>query len=253
MTELKTDLKNATVSRRTVAKGVAWAAPAVALASAAPAFAVSLRKDPGINGWVNSYEEMQETGTCGLYNFMDGRRNQPISTPDDAPTGLYIYDIEDTNATFGGAAITIWVPGRPRRFSYTPRTGHSRNWVYAGSVGTVTKPDGLEYTGYKFSYTGTFDMSEVEQGRTNARVWLEDFNIAIEATYPISGWSCRPPHRGKWVQREITVDRDGDATRYDPEYFCFQRPGSRLYACDGAGDATTTRSAAAEVQYGEVL
>ena len=37
-------------NRRAVATGLAWSVPAVAMVSAAPSFAVSLRKDPGING-----------------------------------------------------------------------------------------------------------------------------------------------------------------------------------------------------------
>lgn len=252
MTE-KNDLKSATVSRRTVAKGVAWAAPAVALASAAPAFAVSLRKDPGINGWVLSQTYMSAgLFGCTLTDYIDSTPNG--NGPDGAPYGLYIYDIEDTNATFSGAAITIWVPGKPIGFTHTARRGHSSRWEYAGSVGTVTKPDRLEYTGYKFNYAGDFDMTEVEERATDARVWLDDFAINITATYGTTLDCGRPTHRGKWVQREITVDRDGDAPRYSREYFCFQRPGSTGYPCDnGANRTASTQSTGSEVVYGEVL
>ena len=40
------------ISRRTVAKAVAWSVPAIAVAATVPIAAASLRKDPGINGWV---------------------------------------------------------------------------------------------------------------------------------------------------------------------------------------------------------
>ena len=55
------------LSRRAVTRGALWAAPTLVVTSAAPAMAASLRKDPGVNGWVltSSSRRRVSTGWSG--------------------------------------------------------------------------------------------------------------------------------------------------------------------------------------------
>lgn len=189
-----------TPSRRTVLTTAAWTVPAITLASAAPAFATSTdpRKDPGINGWV-----LVNYGTA--YGFdatfdSDPAGNDP-ATPDGAPFGLYIYDTLPGDL-FSATSITLWFRGKVGSWSNGPRNsnsnggGHGRGWSSPVSVGTQTKPDGLQYHGYRFDYTGSYVLS-------GGLMWLQDMEVTAkrvgsdDATF--------------WVERNIAINGEMNA------------------------------------------
>ena len=211
------------ISRRTVTKGIAWAAPAVAIAGAAPAYASSLRKDPGINGWVLN----SRTGGWGCRYNLEVNSYRPGRTGDDgAPFGLYVYDIEDDNASITGGVLTYWILNSQSNVEISNGAYHSSNWQYVGSVGTEVKPDGMTYTGYQWRYTGTIDASQRPTEPDGIpRVWLGHFHVNIEFTQPRVGpwYNRRCEAVNYWTQREVQIDRDGPAGRYEFEYFTFQR------------------------------
>lgn len=115
---------SSTVSRRTVAKGIAWAAPAITFAGAAPALAMSLRKDPGINGWVLNTHR----GGWRCSHALEVNSNITNRVGDDgAPFGLYLYDIDDDSATVSNARLTYWIIG-DQRASWETYRDHSECW-----------------------------------------------------------------------------------------------------------------------------
>ena len=165
------------------------------MASAAPAFATSIptRKDPGINGWV---QVNYGTGNRFSATFDSDPAGVDPSTPDGAPFGLYIYDTLPEDL-FSAGSITLWFRGAVSSWTYGPRSnatnggGHGRGWSAPISVGTQRKPDGLDYRGYRFDYTGPFVLS----GGLN---WLKDFEATAnrvnssDATF--------------WVERRIAIN-----------------------------------------------
>lgn len=181
-------------SRRTVSRAVAWGAPTIAVMACAPAYATSLRKDPGINGWVLVTTSNVERRTYDLR--FDS--SVPGVGPDLAPYGLYVYDVNRNDAgqvidTLTNAEIVLWL--RTDRDA-TPSTGWSLagsgpGWSQPTDAGTQTKPDGLAYRGYRFTYTGAFTP------QPDGRVYLAD----LVASTGVNGSDAT-----YWVERRITVN-----------------------------------------------
>lgn len=180
-------------SRRTLIRGAAWTTPVILAVGAAPAFATSLRKDPGINGWV-------QVNYSTRYGF-DAQFNSNINGngPDGAPFGLYLYDVNlgpgnTILDTVTNASITLWFRGGVSSWS---RNGTSSRWSNATSVVAQTKPDDLSYRGYRFDYNGSVPGSGFVVG-SDGRLYLDDFNFTAnnvdsgDATF--------------WVERRITVN-----------------------------------------------
>jgi hypothetical protein len=182
-----------TTTRRTLLRTAAWTTPVIGIAATAPAFAASLRKDPGINGWVNVQYGTDNGFDARFDSDPDG---QDPSTPDGAPFGLYVYDA----TTYTDARITLWFRGAVRdgftengtSTNVANNGGHGNGWGNPTNVGTQVKPDGLTYTGYRFLYTGTYTLG------LDSRVYLQDFDVTArnvnsgDATF--------------WVERSIKVD-----------------------------------------------
>ena len=80
------------LSRRAVTRGALWAAPTLVVTSAAPAMAASLRKDPGINGWVRASWGSELVGwwpnRYRRYTLTVNSTVSGVQTPDGAPFGL---------------------------------------------------------------------------------------------------------------------------------------------------------------------
>lgn len=181
-------------NRRTVVAGLAWTVPVVAVSATAPAYATSLRKDPGINGWVLVSTTDRENRSYDLRFDSD----EPGFGPDGAPFGLYVYDVNrgpqgQILDTLAGAAVTLWL--RTDRDTTPSRgwstAGSGAGWSQATQLGVATKPDGLQYRGYRFDYNGTFTAA------SDGRVYLTDLIASTgvngsDATY--------------WVERTITVN-----------------------------------------------
>ena len=184
------------LDRRTLTRTVAWSTPVIAVAAAAPAFASSLRKDPGINGWVLVTTSDRDSNSFDVRFDSD----EPGTGPDGAPFGLYVYDPNRTgntlNDSYTNAAVTLWL--RTDR----DRTPADNGWSTAGSgagwsapsdAGLQIKPDGFQYRGYRFAYTGTFTLVAAEE-----RVYLTDL---VASSNNVD--SADPTY---WVERSITVN-----------------------------------------------
>lgn len=232
------------VSRRTVTKAMAWAGPAIAVAATVPVAAASLRKDPGINGWV--LNSVQPLGRCQYRLTVTSTPSDPPTTPDGAPFGLYVYDVEDQNV-ISQAKITYWVIGnRPASgggaLTWETRPGHSPCWSGPVRVGTEVKPDGITYTGYRWTYECAIDPTNRTLGSDGVeRLFLGDFHVRTSLT----GQDC--DNVTYWTQRHITIDPDGTGS-LPAQVYTFQRRNGSLGPM--AAGARSARSASPRVAAG---
>ncbi|UQN31048.1 hypothetical protein [Brachybacterium kimchii] len=180
----------------------------------------------------NSYR----VGTCGSTNTsIEVTSIGSGTTPDGAPFGLYLYDTDDVS-TATNATITYWVLGNhatsgSTAITWSSASGHSSCWNYQGRIGTAQKPDGLTYTGYRWTYTCAINPKSTTTGNDGVkRVMLGNFHVTSNTFAQPTG-SC-----GKlnfWTERAVTLD--GNA-------YTFQRRAGT----DGAYTASTrARSARA--------
>lgn len=196
-------------TRRTVVKGAAWSVPVVAVAGTAPALAASVRKDPGINGWVlNTHWRDSEWG-CDRH-MLDVTSLASGATPDGAPWGLYVYDVEPDDV-ITNAYLTYWVQGEhsSRRgdstyISWSTQNGHSSCWQGPVRVGTEQKPDGRTYTGYRWTYACPIDASQArEEADGHVRLYLGNFHVRTD-WFKNAGSNC--DDLSYWAQRHITIN-----------------------------------------------
>lgn len=196
------------IHRRTVAKAALWAAPTVIVSASAPALAASLRKDPGINGWVSNHPDAGSCRTSSSSLSVTSRGSG--TTPDGAPFGLYLYDTADVTAVTS-ASLTYWILGVHATsgltsISWTRGSGMSQCWSNPVRVAPTQKPDGLTYTGYRWTYTCTINPRETTVGTDGIkRVMLGDFETSTNRFQQPSD-SC-----GKlnfWTERAVTIDGD---------------------------------------------
>ena len=210
------------LSRRTLAKGAAWAVPAVLIAAPAPALAASLRKDPGINGWVQT----RTTPLLGSCRYrLDVTSDVAGTGPDGAPFGLYLYDTLETDV-ISNAKLIYWIIGQ-QTASVSSRPGHSSCWTYVGPGTPQPKSDGYTYTPYTFEYDCPIDPSVISTAPDGEpRVWLQDFHVRFEFTQP----SAVCNNATFWAQRSIDIDiNDGNG----PQTLTFERRAGTLGPMSG--------------------
>ncbi|MBD2758928.1 hypothetical protein IEE94_05345 [Yimella sp. cx-573] len=205
------------VSRRALAKGAAWAAPVVALGATAPATAASLRIDPGINGWVlNTTTAL--SGACRWSLRVNSNPSNPGPTPDGAPYGLYLYDVQP-NAVISNAKLTYWIIG-DQTATWVSNPQHSSCWSAPVQGALQAKADGLQYRPYTFTYTCPILPSAVSP---DGRLRLGIFDTTATFTQPAG--VCNDVTY--WTQRTITVDQDGSGPQPADVLTFERRNGSR--------------------------
>lgn len=205
------------VSRRSVATGLAWSVPAVAAVSAAPFAAASLIITPGINGWVQV--SAQGAGGCASTVTVTSRPRNPGRTPDGAPYGLYLYDTDEAGI-YDDAKIVYWVRGNHldrNPIQWTSGSNHSSCWSGPTAGTPATKSDGEKYTPYTWSYSCPIDPREVS---SDGRLYLGDFEVSARIDQSTPSGGCLP--LSFWAYREILVDADG-AGPGEPELMSFER------------------------------
>ena len=234
-------------SRRAVATGLAWSVPAVAMVSAAPSFAASLRKDPGINGWV--LNTTTNHGGCRYSLEVNSAPSNPGPTPDGAPWGLYLYDVSK-DASYSGAKLVYWVRGdhvAQTRITWQAATGHSTKWSGPVTGAPQTKADGFKYTPYTWTYTGTIDPADV---RSDGRLYLETFHVQAADFSMWENNRCLP--LDYWTYREIVVDPDGPTGPQQPMTLSFERrngpSGPYVPGAQGRMAVTPDAEATADLQ-----
>lgn len=198
------------VSRRRVVAGAAWAVPAIAAASAVPAFATSLPKDPGINGWVlNSPSQL--SSTCDWSLRVNSNPASQSPTPDGAPFGLYIYDTLPGDVTTN-AKIIYWIIGTQTSTSGFGDAVWTRNGPNGSSCwgqpvkGTpAIKADGLLYT----PYTSTYNHGGAGcalQSKADGRLWFPHFDYTVRFRKQDQSNARYCDDVTYWTQRQVDIN-----------------------------------------------
>ena len=205
---------SSSTTRRTVVKGAAWAVPTISVGTLAPRLAASLRIVPGINGWVSNSPE--SLGNCSHRLEVNSNPSNAGSTPDGAPFGLYLYNVQP-GAVITNPQITYWIIGNQTAASWTNLAGHGSCWGNASRGTPQTKSDGLLYTPYTWTYSNSpscaLNPANVDG---NGRLWLQHFRSRASFTQP----SDRCNDVTYWTQRRITIDPYGDG---NPQVLTFER------------------------------
>lgn len=223
-------------SRRSVAKGVAWMAPAVTVAAAAPALSASppLTIDPGINGWVLNTARSQ--GSCSWTLEVNSTLDR--TGPDGTPFGLYLYDTA-AQTMIAQAALTYWLIGE-QRATWAAMTGHSSCWSGPTRGAARIKRDGLVYTPYTWTHTCPISPADVAP---DGRLRFGGFHVIARFTQS----SQRCDDVTYWTERSVVVDPDG-AGPQTAETLTFERrngtrgvysAGARALAAESTADRTT--------------
>lgn len=208
--------RSRSLDRRTIAKGAAWAVPAVTIAAAAPSLAASVpvRKDPGVNGWV--LNTPRSSGSCRWTLEVDSTATG--ATPDGAPFGLYLYDITP-KSTVADVALIYWIIGE-QSATWANLRGHSTCWSGPTRGVAQKKSDGLVYTPYTWKYTCPPLAAEV---KSDGRLYLGGFHV--RGSFRQTSAYCYDVTY--WTQRSVIVDPDGTGSQAAQTLTFERRNGTR--------------------------
>lgn len=140
-----------TVSRRRVARGIAWSVPAIAMATAAPAMAASPPPRVSVGGtasW-NTSSYHPTSNTCGTGQFalvLDGRGF--LGTSYREWDGLWFPDTRATDQICN-VTLTFWFSRAG--LTWTALTGVT-NWSTPTATGATTTYNGTTYYEYRAVY-----------------------------------------------------------------------------------------------------
>ncbi|MGQ4507820.1 hypothetical protein ACUH9H_02020 [Dermabacteraceae bacterium P13128] len=154
----------AKLSRRSIAKGVAWAAPAMVLASQAPALASSTDPDKNlsINGWVYMNWDQVRTNSYGCIESGTLRVTSPEATRyypnSENDNGLWVDDATE-ETRIENAKLTLWVKDddvqtHPLEWFPYERYGRNYGWSKPTYVGRKTDRQGRSFALYEMRFTG---------------------------------------------------------------------------------------------------
>ena len=177
------------VSRRTVAKGVAWSAPAVFLAASAPSIAASPKKE------------------CYVFDMWSSNGRQPINSNKDKISGTVRYSPEDhqdcaaKNQTYP-YDIVITVTLDPSVYTGAFKYSGPGTATESGNVVTITLP----FAGKRQGFSHQWNLSATTlSGVTNEEA---QFKASIQAvSYPEAKWKIIEPHN-EWMTNRTPSSYD---------------------------------------------
>lgn len=181
------------VSRRVLARGAAWAVPAVTIAAAAPALAAS-PPPPGLQGWLG----VGKTCVSGTDTLtIDGRGSFPTR-------GLWVYYTTSTTV-LTGARMTFYYPTSLGTLTWSD----SINGWSKPVVTTGVDPVMPGYTAYTTYYTGGWTW--VNATGTDPDYTLANGDPYFTASVTLSDAVCRAGGLTMYIQRTVTVTDGGDS------------------------------------------
>ena len=141
-----------TIDRRKVVGGLAWSVPTVAIATAAPAMAVSPIRDPGLQGWVTVSGRCQQSlspreSTSRI--TIDGRGQLP-------DRGLWVYNT-GPEGSVRDASITFYFPTTLGTLTWSSATASQWTTPVVDNSQPVAG-----HIGYTTRYNGTFVYSSAQ-------------------------------------------------------------------------------------------
>ncbi|WP_371031018.1 hypothetical protein [Pseudoclavibacter sp. JSM 162008] len=171
-----------TSTRRSVLRTAAWTTPIIATAVAAPAYAASPVKTPGINGWI----EFTYPGSGGRASVtVDARGTYPVR-------GLWINDAIATTTITNIYIVFHFRPGAGT-LGFTKTGADAGSWSNLVLVGTITI-NGQAYNSYRSNYSGVLPAPNAE-----SRVLLK--NAVFFQSQEVDGGSRVP-----YIDRFVTIN-----------------------------------------------
>ncbi|MGQ4575233.1 hypothetical protein ACUH93_02340 [Dermabacteraceae bacterium P7006] len=231
------------LSRRNVAKGAAWAAPAMVLASQAPAFASSRDVNLSINGWLYvNWDDVYYSGRCiqqGYMRLTSPPRSAyyPNSYPED---GLWVNNATPETRV-DNAKLTMWVKRSDvstGQLQWEP-IGDNSGWTAPRYAGVRRDSSGTEFYIYELYFQG--DTTLVRD-----RLYL-DGSIAYRAYFENDAYySCKTDIMN-CMQRDVDITyRRGGETEHRTFKRCVTMRRGLLPSSDqidGGGRRRSRRSA----------
>lgn len=150
MTMTPETARDTTVRRRTLVKGTAWAAPAIAIGNAAPAMAAS--RPPGLQGWVTVGKQCRSASSGVL--TINGTGGGNANPPNTNSRGLWIYNT-NSGTTITNASMTFYYPTSLGTISWSSASGNS-GWSVPAVDTRVPQIPG--YRAYTTNYSGSWQF-----------------------------------------------------------------------------------------------
>lgn len=206
-------LLSTNISRRTLAKGAAWATPVVVATAAVPAYAASNPKVPTQEQIVERQKSLQ--GYFEVLVTCPASRTAPpdfVLTGDTLPypTGGFYVGGTNSASVIDGASFTLYIGNNQARHMSWFRDGNTNGWSLP-VINSNVAPAMQGYTAYTFFYNGAnwaFDSAlnrHYINETPNFKTWF-------------SNWIC--PNAGVAVRGYRRVNIDGQL------YEFWGRPGN---------------------------
>lgn len=142
------------ISRRKVAQGALWSAPAIVVAAASPAVAASLQPVLSVSGRV-SYNEDYDGSLDGTNQF------KVFSTSGDAPGAGYCVQNTTSSTTLSDFVVTYYIATDQLAFSAGSYGTNGWSMLTRNtSIADKTGADGETYYAYTTTYSGTYPASD---------------------------------------------------------------------------------------------
>lgn len=188
------------VERRPIVKGAAWAVPALAVASAAPAVAASGTQYPSTpiyrNVFSNVYETWADSTNCPVTYTIDALTN---STDPNNTEGFWLEADTPGYGDVTDLSYTLTMPVQGLTWTVTATSGVG-TWLYAGET---VNSNGT--SSYRFVYSGPNTMA-VNVG-VNYQIDIANASTGFQATSSATQ-TC---HRAMTVTTTYSSSRWGTA------------------------------------------
>lgn len=116
------------ISRRSLAKGVAWAAPAVTIAAAAPSLAASVGEPPTVDEG-RSHGTRCQGSSQEPAGYNKGYRVFLAVEPATAPAPVLVSVVNGSGETQTIVSGPVAVSGKPGVYEYVVEGGSSSTWL----------------------------------------------------------------------------------------------------------------------------
>lgn len=198
-TDVRRAYESRGVSRRTLMKGAAWAAPMIALAAAAPAYAASNTVPAkGLNGWVT----VERNCFIGSTYSLDGTQGSGFVTGSSSDRGIWIF--AGSAAVISGATMIVYLSRSDLTFINGSGTGWSNLVRSPGDDGSAPASG---FYAYKATYSGTWTYKHSTNGYVdnngNPQSDVQVANGRPKWTADI-GWQCS--QITSYIRRSVIVD-----------------------------------------------
>lgn len=235
VTDVQSAQKSTGISRRTIVKGAAWAAPAIAIAAAAPAFAAS--------NSVNAPKAFSSWGTtsgsvsCRNCNGSSGKYTWNIDNTSSSNLSYHGVLIPNATATLLGKTLTnvINIYWLPFNSGSVTGSGQPQNTLlaYDASRGTVTGPGGKTYYAWVTTFAGPVTVTAAMIDGNDVFHLTPDYKFTVTGDTCVDGGSLYVSHAYTYSLNGVPMTNPTPCNSYNGNY------------CGGTGNYPSTSNGSA--------